>query len=259
MFHLELRQFPHVARAFNLSREELDARFARPWANGAVIEYDDRRWAPERARLTDLRGARASARARSGWAAAGRRWARPHARSPRPCWPRPSGARAPVPPYTTFTAHPGGGGGHADELRRGHGAGRWRVPAVACQRAAGAGRAGGVGDAPPRPARCSPAAASGAGLRLAADPAELVDVGGRRRVRAAARVPAADRGAGQATTSAIIRSRSAWEANRNRPTRSRPSTSWTSSSRWGTSSSGRSPSSAPSRSTLRVSRRASTW
>jgi hypothetical protein len=56
VFHLELRQFPHVARAFNLSREELDARFARPWASGTVITYDDRRWAPERARLTIYEG-----------------------------------------------------------------------------------------------------------------------------------------------------------------------------------------------------------
>lgn len=56
VFHLELRQFPHVARAFNLTREELDARFARPWASGAVITYDDRRWAPERARLTIYEG-----------------------------------------------------------------------------------------------------------------------------------------------------------------------------------------------------------
>jgi hypothetical protein len=56
VFHLELRQFPHVARAFNLSRGELDARFARPWASGTVIEYDERRWAPERARLTIYEG-----------------------------------------------------------------------------------------------------------------------------------------------------------------------------------------------------------
>jgi hypothetical protein len=56
MFHLELRQFPHVARVFNLSREELDARFARPWVSGTVIQHDDRRWAPERARLTVYEG-----------------------------------------------------------------------------------------------------------------------------------------------------------------------------------------------------------
>jgi hypothetical protein len=56
VFHLELRQFPHVARAFNLSRAELDQRFARPWVNGTVIEHEDRRWAPERARLTIYEG-----------------------------------------------------------------------------------------------------------------------------------------------------------------------------------------------------------
>jgi hypothetical protein len=56
MFHLELRQFPHVARVFNLSRAELDARFVGPWVNGTLIEHDDRRWAPERARLTILEG-----------------------------------------------------------------------------------------------------------------------------------------------------------------------------------------------------------
>jgi hypothetical protein len=56
VFHVELRQFPHVARVFNLTREELDARFTGPWASGTVITYDDRRWAPERARLTVYEG-----------------------------------------------------------------------------------------------------------------------------------------------------------------------------------------------------------
>jgi hypothetical protein len=56
MYHLELRQFPHVTRVFNLTREELDRRFVRPWVAGAMIEHDDRRWAPERARLKILEG-----------------------------------------------------------------------------------------------------------------------------------------------------------------------------------------------------------
>lgn len=56
MFHLELRQFPHVARAFNLSREELDERFARPWVSGAEIEHDERRWAPGKAKLIIYEG-----------------------------------------------------------------------------------------------------------------------------------------------------------------------------------------------------------
>lgn len=56
MFHLELRQFPHVARAFNLSREELDARFARPWAGGTSVRYEDYAFHPEKGRLTVYEG-----------------------------------------------------------------------------------------------------------------------------------------------------------------------------------------------------------
>jgi hypothetical protein len=56
VYHLELRQFPHVARVFNLTREELDTRFIRPWIAGTMIEHDDRRWAPERSRLKILEG-----------------------------------------------------------------------------------------------------------------------------------------------------------------------------------------------------------
>jgi hypothetical protein len=56
VFHLELRQFPHVARVFNLSREELDARFARLWVSGSAVEHQDRRWLPDRARLTIYEG-----------------------------------------------------------------------------------------------------------------------------------------------------------------------------------------------------------
>jgi hypothetical protein len=56
VFHLELRQFPHVARAFNLTREQLDERFAKPWVSGAAVEHEDRRWSPDKARLTILEG-----------------------------------------------------------------------------------------------------------------------------------------------------------------------------------------------------------
>ncbi len=56
MFHVEVRQFPHVARTFNLSRQELDTRIVLPWVSNAPIELDDRRWAPERARLTIYEG-----------------------------------------------------------------------------------------------------------------------------------------------------------------------------------------------------------
>jgi hypothetical protein len=52
VFHVELRQFPHVARAFNMTHDQLRRRFVDPWLRNEVIELDDRRWVPDRARLT---------------------------------------------------------------------------------------------------------------------------------------------------------------------------------------------------------------
>ncbi len=57
MFHVEIRQFPHLARAYNLSDEEL-ARIVDPWAQGLTIELQDRRWTPARAKLTIYEGRR---------------------------------------------------------------------------------------------------------------------------------------------------------------------------------------------------------
>ncbi len=56
VFHVELRQFPHQARAFNLTSEELRARISAPWVAGETVECGDRRWAPERAKLTIFEG-----------------------------------------------------------------------------------------------------------------------------------------------------------------------------------------------------------
>jgi hypothetical protein len=52
VFHIELRQFPHVARTFNLSREELDARILAPWAAGRAIELQGHEYTPGKAKLT---------------------------------------------------------------------------------------------------------------------------------------------------------------------------------------------------------------
>jgi len=57
VFHLELRQSIHVTRAFNLARDELERRILGPWVRGAAIELNDRRWEPQRARLTIYEGA----------------------------------------------------------------------------------------------------------------------------------------------------------------------------------------------------------
>jgi hypothetical protein len=56
VFHVELRQFPHVARTFNLTREELQARVLGAWVRGELVEMEERSWAPERARLTIYEG-----------------------------------------------------------------------------------------------------------------------------------------------------------------------------------------------------------
>jgi hypothetical protein len=56
VFHVELRRFPHVARAFNLTRKELDERIVRPWVGGVPVELDDRAWEPAKARLSIYEG-----------------------------------------------------------------------------------------------------------------------------------------------------------------------------------------------------------
>jgi hypothetical protein len=71
MFHVELRRFPHVSRAFNLTPEQLDGRFVRPWVAGAPIQLDERSWEPAKARLTIYEGAEV----RSDDMGLGRGWA----------------------------------------------------------------------------------------------------------------------------------------------------------------------------------------
>ena len=56
MFHVELRQFPHVGRAFNLAREELDRRILGSWVRGQAIELDEHRFLPDRAKLAIYEG-----------------------------------------------------------------------------------------------------------------------------------------------------------------------------------------------------------
>jgi hypothetical protein len=56
VFHVELRQFPHQTRAFNLSREELDEQIVAPWIAGEPIELNEYKWLPDRATLTIYEG-----------------------------------------------------------------------------------------------------------------------------------------------------------------------------------------------------------
>ena len=56
MFHVELRQFPHTARAFNLTRERLHSQIVIPWVRGDMVEVDLQKFAPERAKLKIYEG-----------------------------------------------------------------------------------------------------------------------------------------------------------------------------------------------------------
>jgi hypothetical protein len=51
VFHVELRQFPHVARAFNLTRNELEARILGPWVRKGAATLDDRRFTRDRGKI----------------------------------------------------------------------------------------------------------------------------------------------------------------------------------------------------------------
>jgi hypothetical protein len=57
MFHVELRQFPHNACAFNLTEAEL-SQIVEPWSREQWIELGERKWNPHQARLTVLEGPR---------------------------------------------------------------------------------------------------------------------------------------------------------------------------------------------------------
>ncbi len=55
-YHVEVRQFPNVARVFNLTRAQLDARIVVPWRAGRPVEMDDRKFSPDRAKLKIVEG-----------------------------------------------------------------------------------------------------------------------------------------------------------------------------------------------------------
>jgi hypothetical protein len=56
VYHVELRQFPNATRAFNLSRAELSARILKPWVDGVSVQWGERSWNPEKARLVVYEG-----------------------------------------------------------------------------------------------------------------------------------------------------------------------------------------------------------
>jgi hypothetical protein len=55
VYHLELRQFPHVARRFNQSEQQVLA-LAEPWVGEHWVEEAERKWNMNEAELTILEG-----------------------------------------------------------------------------------------------------------------------------------------------------------------------------------------------------------
>jgi hypothetical protein len=55
MYHVELRQFPHNMCRFNLTAAELRA-IVEPWALERVVDFGERKWNSQMARITILDG-----------------------------------------------------------------------------------------------------------------------------------------------------------------------------------------------------------
>jgi hypothetical protein len=51
LFHVELRQSIHQGRRFNLSSEQLEAEFLRPWQAGRAVEIDEHEYRPGKAKI----------------------------------------------------------------------------------------------------------------------------------------------------------------------------------------------------------------
>jgi hypothetical protein len=55
MYHVELRQFPHNMCRFNLTEGELRT-IVDPWAREKAVEFGERKWSSQTARITILEG-----------------------------------------------------------------------------------------------------------------------------------------------------------------------------------------------------------
>jgi hypothetical protein len=56
MYHVELRQFPHNFCRFNLTETELREAVLDGWARGEWIEFGERKWNPQQAKLIVVEG-----------------------------------------------------------------------------------------------------------------------------------------------------------------------------------------------------------
>ncbi len=57
MYHVELRQFPHNMSRFNLTEAELRT-IVEPWVRERMVEFGERKWNPQQAKITIFDGPR---------------------------------------------------------------------------------------------------------------------------------------------------------------------------------------------------------
>jgi hypothetical protein len=56
VYHVELRQFPHNFCRYNLTENELREAVLDAWARGEWIEFGERKWNPQQAKVTVFEG-----------------------------------------------------------------------------------------------------------------------------------------------------------------------------------------------------------
>jgi hypothetical protein len=54
MYHLELNEYPHLARVHNVTEQRLQDEVVRPFVRGEIFEIGEHKWIPQRTKLTIL-------------------------------------------------------------------------------------------------------------------------------------------------------------------------------------------------------------
>src|SRR5256885_14070844 len=99
MFHIEVRQFPHSIRRFNMTPAEV-GHLVEAWLAGRPVELGERSWLPQQSRLTILE----SPRLADPQLSIGRGWGTPPREAPGVAERIPCGTRAGVADPATGTA-----------------------------------------------------------------------------------------------------------------------------------------------------------
>jgi hypothetical protein len=56
MYHLELNEYPHLARVHNVNEQRLHDEVVTPFVRGQIFEFAEHKWIPQRMKLTIIEG-----------------------------------------------------------------------------------------------------------------------------------------------------------------------------------------------------------